>query len=289
MTDVKPKDLKVEKMALFVVNEKKCKRDGICAAECPVKIIKLKDDDPVPRPAKVVEAMCINCGHCVAVCPNGALSLEKMPVESCPPVKEEWLLNPEQAEHFLRSRRSIRSYKKKSVDKETLTRLIEIARYAPTGHNFQPVNWVVIHDSAELDRLIGIVINWMRDTIEKQPNLAMMMNLKEIVKAWDLGVNTVSRGAPHMIITHAPQMDPSAQTACRNAIAYLELAALPLGLGTCCCGYFDAAAAFWKPLQEALELPEGHICFGSVMVGYPRYKYHRLPLRKEPRITWRGA
>jgi nitroreductase/NAD-dependent dihydropyrimidine dehydrogenase PreA subunit len=276
-------------MALFVVDEDKCKRDGICVAECPIKIIALKDDDNVPRPARGAEEMCINCGHCVAVCPHGALSLEKMPVDSCPPVKEEWLTGPGQAEHFLRSRRSIRSYKKKPVDKETLVRLIEIARYAPTGHNFQPVNWVVIYGREELDRLIGIVIDWMRDSIEKQPELAKMMHLNELVAAWDLGVNVISRGAPHLIFTHAPQMDPSAQSACRNALSYLELAALPLGLGSCCCGYFDAAATFWRPLREALELPKKHICFGSVMVGYPQYKYHRLPLRKEPRITWRGV
>lgn len=274
-------------MALFVVDVDKCKRDGICVAECPTKIIKLKDDDPVPRPARVAQALCINCGHCVAVCPNGALSLEKMPVESCPPVKEEWRLGPEQAEQFLRSRRSIRSYKKKPVDKETLTRLIEFARYAPTGHNSQPVSWLVIHDTGELGRLIGIVVDWMRDSIENQPEMAMMMGMNEMVKAWEMGVNVISRGAPHMIIAHAAKADPSARSACINSIAYLELAAPTLGLGSCCCGYFDAATMFWKPLQEALELPSGHINFGSVMAGYPKYKYHRLVERKEPPITWR--
>ena len=78
-------------MALFVVDEKKCKRDGICAAECPTKIISFKDGDPAPSPVKGAEATCINCGHCVAVCPHGALSLEKMPLESCPPVNKDWL------------------------------------------------------------------------------------------------------------------------------------------------------------------------------------------------------
>lgn len=275
-------------MTLFVVDENKCKKDGICAAECPTKIILFKGKNAVPRPAQGAEATCINCGHCVAVCPHGALSLEKMPVESCPPVKKEWLLGPEQAEHFLRSRRSIRNYKDNPVDKKTISRLIEIAGYAPTGHNFQPVNWLVIYDGDELKRLIGIVIDWMRDSIEKQHGLAKMMHFKEIVTAWDFGINVVSRGAPHLIITHASQMDPSAQSACRNALAYLELAAGPLGLGSCCCGFFDAAAMFWKPLREALDLPKGHVPQGAVMVGYPKYKYHRLPARNEPRITWRG-
>lgn len=275
-------------MPLFTIDENKCKRDGICAAECPVKIIAFKKGDrDVPRPAEGADQLCINCGHCVAVCPHGALSLTKMPVDQCPPVKTEWSLDPDQAEQFLRSRRSIRSYEKDPVDRETLTRLIELARYAPTGHNFQPVHWLVIHDPAELDRLIGIVIEWMREMIVKQPALDQMMHFSALVAAWDLGVNVVSRGAPHLIITHAAKTDPSAGSSCRNALAYLELAAPSLGLGSCCCGYFDAAATFYPPLWKALELPKGHICQGSVMVGRPKYQYHRLPLRNPPPITWR--
>lgn len=30
-------------MTLFVVDEDKCKRDGICVAECPTKIIALRE------------------------------------------------------------------------------------------------------------------------------------------------------------------------------------------------------------------------------------------------------
>ena len=40
-------------------------------------------------------------------------------------------------------------------------------------------------------------------------------------------------------------------------------------------------------VYEALSLPEGHQCFGAMMVGCPGFGYHRLPLRKTPDITWR--
>jgi len=36
-----------------------------------------------------------------------------------------------------------------------------------------------------------------------------------------------------------------------------------------------------------LALPEGHVPFGAMMVGRPKYRYQRLPLRNEPQITWR--
>ena len=90
-----------------------------------------------------------------------------------------------------------------------------------------------------------------------------------------------------MIVTHAPKEEQSAPAACTIALAYLELAAPSFDLGACWAGYFNAAANLWPPMQDYLELPAGHSSFGAVMVGYPLYEYYRLPLRKEPLITWR--
>jgi len=39
-------------------------------------------------------------------------------------------------------------------------------------------------------------------------------------------------------------------------------------------------------MQEELKLPEGNISFGAMMVGYPKFKYKRLPLRNEAKIIW---
>ena len=73
------------------------------------------------------------------------------------------------------------------------------------------------------------------------------------------------------------------------ALAYLELAAVPMGLGCCWAGYFHAAALSFPPLGKALALPEGHQCLGAMMVGQPVFRYHRLPTRNEPMVTWRLA
>jgi len=116
-----------------MIDREKCKRDGICAETCPMGLIEQENDASFPIPEDDAENLCVECGHCVAVCPHGALSLKPITPEQCPPVRREWLLSPEQAEHFLRSRRSIRAYKDKPVDKELITRLIEIARCAPFG------------------------------------------------------------------------------------------------------------------------------------------------------------
>jgi nitroreductase/NAD-dependent dihydropyrimidine dehydrogenase PreA subunit len=274
-------------MSLFTVDAEKCNRDGICAAECPIKIIALENKEAVPEPVTGAEDFCINCGHCVAVCPTGALSHRNMTPEQCPSINPEWILSPEQAEQFLRSRRSIRNYKKKVVDKDTLGKLIDIARFAPSGHNTQTVSWHVVYDTDELKRLIGFVVDWMRYMIKDQPQMAQMLHLDMVVGAWEAGVDTVCREAPHVIVAHGHKADRMAATSCTIAMTYLELAAPSLGLGACWAGFFNVAAMTWPPMQEALSLPEGHTSQGAMMVGYPKFKYHRLPLRNPARITWR--
>jgi len=274
-------------MSLFVVDQEKCKRDGVCVAECPMGIIELKGGNSTPIPTGDAEELCINCGHCVAVCPHGAFSLRKMKPSQCPMVRSDWLLETERVEHFLRARRSIRTYKDRPVEREILTKLIDIARFAPSGHNIQPVRWLVIYDSDEVGHLAGLVIDWMRQMMKEHDPIAKAMHMDRVVGAWEAGIERICRGAPHVIVTHAPKNEGRAPAACTIALSYLELAAPSFGLGACWAGYFNAASNLWPAMQESLALPEGHTSFGSMMVGYPTYTYHRLPLRNDAKIAWR--
>ena len=273
-------------MDLFYVDPDKCKRDGHCVDECPAKIIKLEPNG-LPEPTPDAEALCILCGHCVAVCPHGALSHRSMGREQCPAIRKELGLSPEQVDQFLRSRRSIRSYLAKTVERDLVTQLIDTASFAPSGHSTQPVRWLVIQDSTEVHRLAGIVIEWMRHMVGEKDPLAATLHMGRVVSAWDGGLDRVCRGAPHVIVAHAEANERTAPAACTIALTYLELAAFSLGLGACWAGYFNAAANMWPPMGKALDLPKGHSAFGAMMIGYPKHRYHSIPLRKEPRVTWR--
>ena len=104
-------------MSLFVIDKDKCRRDGCCTEECPLGLIEIKGEGAFPSSVEGANELCIDCGHCVTVCPAGALSHRNMRPEDCPPVQKQLLLTPEHAEHFLRSRRSIRTYKDRPVDR----------------------------------------------------------------------------------------------------------------------------------------------------------------------------
>lgn len=273
-------------MELFTINEQTCAQEGICAEICPVGVIEFKQGE-YPRPADGAEEICVRCGHCVAVCPMGSLSHSAMSVEDCTPVAGGLRISPAACEQFLRSRRSIRVYKNKNVSRDELQKLIEIARYAPSGHNTQGAKWLVVGNRQELRRLSAIVVDWMRWVITSMPEMAAFMHLERTVQRWQDGDDVILRNAPVVIVAHASKEDRLAPSTCTIALSYLELAAAGRGLGTCWAGYFNAAASTFPPMAEALGLPEGHQSFGAMMVGYPAHIYRRLPARNIPEITWR--
>ncbi len=275
-------------MSLFVVDATRCTRDGACVAECPARIIELQEGAPTPTPVSGAEAACIRCGHCVAVCPHGALALASIRPEDCPPVQNDLALTAAQAEYAIRSRRSIRTYRDEAVEREKLARLIDIARYAPTGSNRQEVRWLVINSRDEVERLASMVVDMARHISTEgavSPVPSRLASLAKVILA--SGAARVSRNAPVLIVAYAPKQLGMSLVDCSIALSYLDLAAPPLGLGACWAGYFMTAIDQWPPLQAALALPEGYAGFGAILLGYPTYRYHRLPPRDEAQITWR--
>jgi len=274
-------------MSFLTVDQDKCKRDRVCAAECPLKLIEFNGPDSFPAAVNEAEEFCVSCGHCVSVCPNDAISVNTVNAVDCLPLNSDMLPKADQIEYFLKSRRSIRSFKDKIVDRSILEKLIDIASYAPSGHNIQPVHWLVIEDKNEVRRIAGLVVDWMHYVIENMPELAAFMHMEAICSAWDQGSDRICRDAPHIIIAHAPEAMTVSQGSCTIALNYLELAAYSMGIGACWAGYVGAAAGIFPPLMQELALPEGHKAFGAMMIGYPKYRYHKIPPRTAPRIIWR--
>jgi nitroreductase/NAD-dependent dihydropyrimidine dehydrogenase PreA subunit len=273
-------------MSIFAVDPDKCNFCGLCTVECPAAIIVIKEPESLPLMTRSGEDFCINCGHCVAVCPPGAISLETMKPEDCIAVTKNLLPTPKQVEHFLKSRRSVRVYKEEHVPHEMLAKIIDIARYAPSGSNLQLVQWLVIEDPTEVKRLSGLVVDWMRSAIKESPEMANLLPLDRMLAAQKRGEDPIMRNAPHAIIAHAPRDLPSAQGDGLIALTYLELAAYSLGMGACWAGFVHFAAMSYRPMREAMRLPQGHHCLGAMMIGYPKHKLSRVPLRNEPKIIW---
>lgn len=271
----------------IVVDHEKCQKDGLCALDCPIGIITMDGPEGFPAPAADFDDLCINCGHCVAVCPHEAMSQGGITPRQCLPLDAAAGLSPEQLAQLLKGRRSIRRYKDQPLEQNTIQRLLDMARYAPSGHNVQPVKWLVISGRDKLLPLAGIVVDWMRYMIAKHPEVAEPMHLDRAVATWDAGEDRILRGAPHVVVAYGEKDNRMVPVPCALALGYLELAAYSLGLGACWAGYFNFAATVFPPMIQALDLPQGMAPHGALMLGVPKYKHQRIPPRKPLEVVWR--
>ncbi len=272
-------------MALLIVDKNKCRRDGICAGKCPGLIIQLPEGGfPEIKPG--MDAACIECGHCVAVCPHAALSHQKIRIENSPEILEELKISMRQAEQFLRSRRSIRVYQQKPVDRNTIKRLIEVARCAPTAGNRQLVEWLVLTDASKIKKIAGLTVDWVRQ-IAKDPQVAAASPyLTMMLAEWDAGFDTVLRNAPVIVVASAPAEAMNGLGDVTLALSYLDLMAPAMGLGTCWAGLLHGAMLNVPSIREVVGIPANHPHHYPIMLGYSEAKYYRVPERKAPKIVF---
>lgn len=274
-------------MPFFEVDAQKCKRDKICIDECPIRILIADKETGVAKMRLGAEDACIRCGHCVAVCPSGAVRLEGMPFEEFVPLRSELTVAGEAAEQFLRGRRSIRTFRNQPVARELLVRVMDTVRWAPTASHRQPVRWVLVEDPARTRELAAMTIEWMTGLRESEPELARRYNVAGLIAGWRKGVDMVLRGAPHLAVACCNAADSWPAEDSAIALSYLELAAHAHGVGACWGGYFTRAANAHPPVRDLLGLHGDERVHGAQMLGYAKYRYRRIPQRKPLAITWK--
>jgi nitroreductase/NAD-dependent dihydropyrimidine dehydrogenase PreA subunit len=271
-------------MGVLIVDESKCKKDGLCVRECATAVIRFRERDGFPEIPE--GGICLACGHCVAVCPHDALKHQLVPAEGSPEIREDLAVSEQQAVQLLRSRRSIRLFKDRPVEPEKIRRLIEVARYAPTAGNSQMIEWLVLTDKSQIRRIAAMTIDWVREVV-KDPKVAETRPyFPMIVAAWDSGNDSVLRNAPAVVIASAPQEAINGTVDLTLALSYLELMAVVAGLGTCWAGLLQGALLASPSIKAAVGLPANHPHHYPMMLGYPDVKFHRMPERKAPRIVF---
>ncbi len=153
---------------------------------------------------------------------------------------------------FLKTRRSIRCFKKEKVPMEIIEKILDVARYAPSAHNSQPWRFIVIDDRDILDKLSRI--HGGGKPLKNAP--------QAIVVACD------ERASPDSYLLD-----------CANATIYIQLAAHALGLGT----VWIQTMRNIDDIRKILDMPK-HIVPASILaIGYPDEEpkpRSRIPLEK---------
>jgi nitroreductase/NAD-dependent dihydropyrimidine dehydrogenase PreA subunit len=263
-------------MSQILVDRDLCKKDNACVEVCPSKFLTA---DEHGFPAEAPDRACILCGHCVAVCPTHALTHTGLPDEPFLPAPKA-LPDAALMDGFLKSRRSVRTFKQQPVPREALEALLDVARRAPTASNSQKLRWIVVEGAEKVRALAEETMNFLRVAGANTPLL------EQWEKTWKTGEDFILRGAPVLVVACAPADYDWAKSDGAIALTYFELAAEARGLGVCWAGYLTRVAALHAPLRQALAVPEGYAVAGGLMLGRRKYTYRQIPPRKPLSVQW---
>lgn len=268
----------------FIVDEVLCSRCGSCVEDCPVSIIELN-----PFPVIHKEESCIHCQHCLAVCPEGAISILGRDPKNSIRLKDNFP-NPQQLAVLIRGRRSVRSYQEKDVDPNIIRDLISTVWHAPTGRNLQPVLLTVLDQRMKAQNLREKIYQKLPFVLENEPqtDIWMIKYLRWANKMWTKrGEDPILMGAPHAIITSFPKGFGTGLVDSHISLAYFELMAQSMGLGTLWNGIFHAVLSEVLPeICGILDIPVDHQIGYTMVFGYPQVEYYRTVQRDPASVNW---
>ena len=136
------------------------------------------------------------------------------------------------------SRRNVRQYTDEAIAHQDLERILEAGRRAPSSMNWQPWNFVVVTDRAQL---------------------------VELAKVWQGAGHVPGSAATVALVAEEPEDDRHRdwlQYDLGQATANMMIAAADLGIGA---GH--AACLDQEQAQRVLQFPDGYFCVYLVALG----------------------
>jgi nitroreductase/NAD-dependent dihydropyrimidine dehydrogenase PreA subunit len=272
-------------MTSILVDQDLCTRCGICSGVCVMGVIDPCDENSPPKVNDVNAGMCIGCGHCEVHCPTRALLLNECTDEKVNLPAGAGIIAPEEMGYYLKKRRSVRHFSKDLVPKEKILEVLDIARYAASAGNGQPVEWIVVHDPEKVKKIAGLTIEWMKTLVNSDHPMSGYIPM--LIGAWESGRDVICRGAPHLVVATIPDGNPMAQTDAIIALTHVDIAAPAFGIGTCWAGFVAMATASYEPLRKEFGISAGRKSAYVLMFGTPRYGIYGIPRRKPLKLAWR--
>jgi nitroreductase len=186
-------------------------------------------------------------------------------------------------------RRSIRGYDKtKDVPDEMVRKIIECARWAPSGGNGQPWEFIVIHDEKTRHQIADIFLKQQEH--KKEMEMAVRGDAKMTGDGFrHAPIHIVVLGDPRVketypVRTMLDKADSHFYTGLASATLLIHLAATSLGLATQYVS--DASSVYMETmLKVLLEVPEPLRIYHLIPLGYASRPIPARPRREVDEMT----
>lgn len=291
------------------IDEALCNGCGLCAEVCPVPTLGI-----VNGKAAIIADRCLECAHCEAICPVGAVTVSSLDRDVMRlrtlDVPAAWIPygegNAAGLVQLMRSRRSCRKFSDKPVSRDLLADLVKIGKSAPSGTNSQRWTFTILpdrHATSTLGRAIGTFfgrLNRLAANPFLRNGLALLGRkdlaryyrgyypiISRTLKDWEeRGIDRLFHGAPATIVIGARPGGSTPDHDAHLATQNILLAAHAMGLGTCLIGFATAAMGRDAAIQETIGIPADEKIHSVIALGYSEREFIRCAGRKAAPVRW---
>ena len=178
----------------------------------------------------------------------------------------------------LETRRSVRKYEARPVEREVIEKLVQLATQAPSAMNAQPWVFAVFSDKARLEEISTRAKAIVLEGMHEHPALEKYRGALS-KRAFNIFYN-----APVLVVIYAKPEGPEPETDSCLAAQNFMLAAHNEGLGTCWIG-FSRDFLNTSELKAELGIPDEYTAAAPLVLGYAAIDHPAVP-RKEPEIYY---
>ena len=259
-----------------VIDQDACTGCGACISDCVQHNLSLIHGKAYPR------TTCMKCGHCVAICPEGAPCL---PCYADNPVDYDaktFELPTENLINAIKFRRSIRDFKSTPISMEHLRLLMEAGGHTPTAKNTQMCRFDLVQDS--LSEFKELIWSYLEDTYEA--DRVMPIPAETLGRFIDRRSNPeddyLFRNAPAVLFIETP--DPLDAGLAASAI---EMVAQTLGIGVLYNGYLRRVVDSCPAARAYFDMSDERGLNVCMLLGYQAKTYARTAPRRYPSVVLR--
>jgi nitroreductase len=161
---------------------------------------------------------------------------------------------------LVKKRRSIRRFRHEAIPDDYIDKIIEVARYAPSGFNTQPWEFIVVKDK-ELRNKIVDLLPQSDLTAENDFRIAPVYII-------ELGDPRTKSGLPEIIRNNESMNEPILISSLANSFIYMNLAATSLGLR---CQWVSIVSSPYveSELKKLIGIPDLFEVYDMLALGYP--------------------
>ena len=208
-------------------------------------------------------------------------------------------VDPEDLATLIASRRSVRRFTTKPLDKETILQLLQAAANAPQAKNSRMQGYAVVTDREKIRAMDRAVVGAYQKLLKIPRSLLAVLkllipgkikqlqknrpSLERLVTRSGEGNYPIFHDAPCAVIIHGPSDNMLARDDAAIAEQNMLLQAHAMGLGGCIIGYASVKS---KPLLKYISLPKGHAIQAVVVFGHPEKSFSKSINRPVENTRW---